>query len=114
MPIEFILFACVLAGVALFHRYALRIALGGAGVIVAASNASGAGSVIGDTTTTRMRIAGISPLAVLEAYIAATVALVRLDGHPVDGALQEAGLVAAPRCLAGFDLCWCRWCCLRR
>ena len=186
MPIEFILFACVLAGVALFHRYALQIALGGAGVIavfkivaspfdagpgvtgfmvhvghewvilinllllllgfallakhfedsqlpavlprwlpddwkggfvllvlvfvlsgfldniaaamiggavahtvfnkrvhigylaaiVAASNAGGAGSVIGDTTTTMMWIAGISPLAVLEAYIASTVALV--------------------------------------
>jgi hypothetical protein len=33
VPVEFILFACVLAGVALFHAHTLRIALGGALVI---------------------------------------------------------------------------------
>ncbi len=44
--------------------------------IVAASNAGGAGSVVGDTTTTMMWIDGVSPLAVLDAYIAASVALV--------------------------------------
>jgi len=33
VPVEFILFACVLAGVALFHHHTLRIALGGAIVI---------------------------------------------------------------------------------
>ena len=43
---------------------------------MAASNAGGAGSVVGDTTTTMMWIAGISPTEVLEAYVAATVALV--------------------------------------
>jgi Na+/H+ antiporter NhaD/arsenite permease-like protein len=43
--------------------------------IVAASNAGGAGSVVGDTTTTMMWISGISPLEVLEAYIGAAVAL---------------------------------------
>ncbi len=41
--------------------------------IVAASNAGGSGSVVGDTTTTMMWIAGISPLDVLHAYIAAFV-----------------------------------------
>ncbi len=44
--------------------------------IVAASNAGGAGSVVGDTTTTMMWIDGVSPLVVLDAYIAAAVALV--------------------------------------
>jgi Na+/H+ antiporter NhaD/arsenite permease-like protein len=44
--------------------------------IVAASNAGGSGSVVGDTTTTMMWIAGVSPVDVLEAYIAAAVALV--------------------------------------
>jgi len=44
--------------------------------IVAASNAGGSGSVVGDTTTTMMWIDGVSPLAVLEAYIAAAVAIV--------------------------------------
>jgi Na+/H+ antiporter NhaD/arsenite permease-like protein len=43
--------------------------------IVAAANAGGAGSVVGDTTTTMMWISGISPLEVLEAFIASCVAL---------------------------------------
>jgi Na+/H+ antiporter NhaD/arsenite permease-like protein len=43
--------------------------------IVAASNAGGSGSVVGDTTTTMMWIAGVSPLAVVEAYVAAIVAM---------------------------------------
>jgi Na+/H+ antiporter NhaD/arsenite permease-like protein len=43
--------------------------------IVAAANAGGAGSVVGDTTTTMMWISGISPTEVFEAYIGAIVAL---------------------------------------
>ena len=42
--------------------------------IVASSNAGGAGSVIGDTTTTMMWLAGISPLEVIWAYIPAVAA----------------------------------------
>ncbi|MCI0341365.1 MAG: hypothetical protein L0216_09495 [Planctomycetales bacterium] len=52
-----------------------RVHIGYLAAIVAASNAGGAGSVVGDTTTTMMWIAGVSPLAVLEAYVAAAVAL---------------------------------------
>jgi Na+/H+ antiporter NhaD/arsenite permease-like protein len=44
--------------------------------IVAASNAGGSGSVVGDTTTTMMWIAGVRPGQVFEAYTAAVVALV--------------------------------------
>ena len=43
--------------------------------IVAASNAGGSGSVVGDTTTTMMWIDGVSPFNVLHAFIAAGVAL---------------------------------------
>ncbi len=43
--------------------------------IVAASNAGGSGSVVGDTTTTMMWIDGVSPLDVTHAYIAAVPAL---------------------------------------
>jgi uncharacterized membrane protein YiaA len=43
--------------------------------IVAASNAGGSGSVVGDTTTTMMWIDGVSALNVLHAYVAAFVAL---------------------------------------
>jgi Na+/H+ antiporter NhaD/arsenite permease-like protein len=54
--------------------------------IVAASNAGGSGSVIGDTTTTMMWIDGVPPLAVVHAYVAAAVALV-VCGIPA--ALQQ-------------------------
>ncbi len=52
-----------------------RVHIGYLAAIVAASNAGGAGSVVGDTTTTMMWIAGVSPLAVVEAYVAAVVAM---------------------------------------
>jgi len=42
--------------------------------IVAASNAGGAGSVVGDTTTTMMWVSGVSPLSLFEAYVAAIIA----------------------------------------
>ena len=42
--------------------------------IVAASNAGGAGSVIGDTTTTMIWLDGVPPLDVLPAYVAALAA----------------------------------------
>ena len=48
-----------------------KVHIGYLAAIVAASNAGGSGSVVGDTTTTMMWIDGVSPLSVLEAYIAA-------------------------------------------
>jgi Na+/H+ antiporter NhaD/arsenite permease-like protein len=51
-----------------------KVHVGYIAAIVAASNAGGAGSVIGDTTTTMMWIEGKSPLDVLHAYIASAVA----------------------------------------
>jgi Na+/H+ antiporter NhaD/arsenite permease-like protein len=53
-----------------------KVHIGYLAAIVAASNAGGSGSVVGDTTTTMMWIDGVSPLSVLEAYIAATIAMV--------------------------------------
>lgn len=53
-----------------------KVHIGYLAAIVAASNAGGSGSVVGDTTTTMMWIDGVSPVAVLDAYVAATVALV--------------------------------------
>jgi Na+/H+ antiporter NhaD/arsenite permease-like protein len=52
-----------------------KVHIGYLAAIVAASNAGGSGSVVGDTTTTMMWIAGVSPLAVVEAYVAAVVAM---------------------------------------
>jgi len=51
-----------------------RVHIGYLAAVVAASNAGGAGSVIGDTTTTMMWLDGVSPLDVLDAYLAATAA----------------------------------------
>jgi Na+/H+ antiporter NhaD/arsenite permease-like protein len=71
-----------IAGV-VFRR---KVHIGYLAAIVAASNAGGSGSVVGDTTTTMMWIDGVSPLSVLEAYIAASLALV-LFGVPA--AIQQ-------------------------
>ena len=53
-----------------------KLHIGFLAALVAAANAGGAGSVVGDTTTTMMWIAGVSPLEVVDAYVAAAVALV--------------------------------------
>lgn len=53
------------------HVFRGKVHIGYLAAIVAASNAGGAGSVVGDTTTTMMWIDGISPLRVIEAYVAA-------------------------------------------
>jgi len=52
-----------------------KVHIGYLAAIVAASNAGGAGSVVGDTTTTMMWINGISPLSVVGAYVAAIAAM---------------------------------------
>lgn len=53
-----------------------RVHIGYIAAIVAASNAGGSGSVIGDTTTTLMWIEGVSPFNVFHGYIAAGTALI--------------------------------------
>ena len=53
-----------------------RVHIGFIAAIIAASNAGGAGSVVGDTTTTMMWIEGVSALDVLHAYAAAIPALI--------------------------------------
>ncbi len=52
-----------------------KVHIGYLAAIVAASNAGGSGSVVGDTTTTMMWIDGVNPLQVFEAYIAAGTAM---------------------------------------
>jgi len=69
--------AAAMIGGAIAHTvFRGKVHIGYLAAIVAASNAGGAGSVVGDTTTTMMWIAGIHPLEVLEAFIAAGVAVV--------------------------------------
>jgi Na+/H+ antiporter NhaD/arsenite permease-like protein len=68
--------AAALIGGAIAHTvFRGRVHVGYIAALVAASNAGGSGSVIGDTTTTMMWIDGISPIDVVHAYVAAGVAL---------------------------------------
>jgi len=68
--------AAALIGGAMAHQlFRARVHIGYLAGIVAASNAGGAWSVVGDTTTTMMWIAGVRPDQVFEAIVASTVAL---------------------------------------
>ncbi len=68
--------AAALIGGAMAHQlFRAKVHIGYLAAIVAASNAGGAWSVVGDTTTTMMWIAGVGPGQVFEAIIASTVAL---------------------------------------
>jgi len=81
--------AAALIGGAMAHTlFRGRVRVGYLVAIVAASNAGGAGSVIGDTTTTMMWISGISPVQVLHAYIAAAAAFL-VFGLPAARAQQR-------------------------
>jgi len=69
--------AAALIGGAMAHQlFRAKVHIGYLAAIVAASNAGGAGSVVGDTTTTMMWIAGVSPGQVLDAYVASAGAVV--------------------------------------
>jgi Na+/H+ antiporter NhaD/arsenite permease-like protein len=92
--------------------------------IVAASNAGGSGSVVGDTTTTMMWIDGVSPPDVVHAYAAAVPALLvcgwiasrqqhshapmrapSLDPHPVDwGRLGVVAILLAAALAANIGV----------
>src|SRR6187399_2953012 len=68
--------AALIGGTMARHVFKGKVHIGYLAAIVAASNAGGSGSVVGDTTTTMMWIDGVSPLSVLEAFVAASVAMV--------------------------------------
>jgi Na+/H+ antiporter NhaD/arsenite permease-like protein len=69
--------AAALIGGAMAHQlFRAKVHIGYLAAIVAASNAGGAWSVVGDTTTTMMWIAGVSPVQVFEALVASAAALV--------------------------------------
>jgi Na+/H+ antiporter NhaD/arsenite permease-like protein len=60
--------AAMIGGTMAMVLYQGKVHLGFLAAIVAASNAGGAGSVVGDTTTTLMWIDGVNPVWVLEAF----------------------------------------------
>jgi Na+/H+ antiporter NhaD/arsenite permease-like protein len=83
-----------------------KVHLGYLAAIVAASNAGGAGSVVGDTSTTMMWLAGVAPLQVFHAYAAAGVALLVCA---VPAALQQhRHCPLDARAPAGLAIDWVR------
>jgi Na+/H+ antiporter NhaD/arsenite permease-like protein len=78
--------AALIGGTIARHVFAGKVHIGYLAAIVAASNAGGAGSVVGDTTTTMLWIGGVSPLQVVEAYVAAAAGFL-IYGIPA--ALQQ-------------------------
>jgi Na+/H+ antiporter NhaD/arsenite permease-like protein len=67
--------AALIGGTVAAGVFRRRVHIGYLAAIVAASNAGGSGSVVGDTTTTMMWIDGVAPLDVVHAYAAAIPAL---------------------------------------
>jgi Na+/H+ antiporter NhaD/arsenite permease-like protein len=83
-----------------------RVHIGYLAAIVAASNAGGSGSVVGDTTTTMIWLHGVSPLAVTDAYIAAGVALL-ISGF-IAAHQQQAHSPIAKDAFPGHTIDWTR------
>lgn len=67
--------AAIIGGAVSLAVFNGRVCVGYLAAIVAASNAGGSGSVLGDTTTTMMWIDGVAALDVSHAYVAAVPAL---------------------------------------
>jgi len=78
--------AAMIGGTIAIVVYKGKVHMGFLAAIVAASNAGGAGSVVGDTTTTLMWIDGVNPLDVTHAFVASIVAFMIFG---VVGALQQ-------------------------
>lgn len=66
--------AAVIGGVMARHLYRGGVGVGFLAAIVASANAGGAGSVVGDTTTTMMWLHGLSPVLLLDAFAGSVAA----------------------------------------
>jgi Na+/H+ antiporter NhaD/arsenite permease-like protein len=98
--------AALIGGTIARGVYRGKVHIGYLAAIVAASNAGGSGSVVGDTTTTMMWIDGVNPLDVLEAFVAAAVALL-IFGVPAS--LQQQRYSPIMKDMpAGTHLDWAR------
>ena len=90
--------AALIGGAVAGGIYRYRVHIGYLAAIVAAANAGGAGSVVGDTTTTMMWISGIAPLDVLHASVL---------GRGLVG-VRHPGLRRATALFGGGAGCACR------
>lgn len=95
--------ACAVLGAAMARHLFKDVHTSYLVAIVAAANAGGAGSVIGDTTTTMMWVAGATPIQVAPAFLGAIAAF--LVFAPVAARTQHrhAPLSRAPRAEIAAD-----------
>jgi len=68
--------AALISGAMAHQLFRAKVHIGYLAAIVAAANAGGSWSVLGDTTTTMMWISGVAPRQVLHAFVAAATALI--------------------------------------
>ena len=89
------------------HMYRGRVSVGFVAAMAAAANAGGAGSVLGDTTTTMMWLHGVSPSEVATAFVGAGVALV-IFGVPAAFAQHRFQPITTAVVLARIKIDWAR------
>jgi Na+/H+ antiporter NhaD/arsenite permease-like protein len=98
--------AAALIGGTMARHVFQKVHIGYLAAIVAAANAGGAGSVVGDTTTTMMWIDGVSPLGVVRAYVAAGFAFL-IFGVPA-AIQQQRSSPILQKPLRGLRIEWVR------
>ena len=98
--------AAMIGGTIALTVFRKKVHIGYLAAIVAASNAGGAGSVVGDTTTTMMWIAGVPALQVVDAFVASSIALV-IFGIPAAIQQQRYSPVFRDQ-IAGTRIDWLR------
>ncbi|MBF0206718.1 MAG: citrate transporter [Oligoflexia bacterium] len=93
--------AAAMIGGAMAHTmFKNKVHVGYVAAIIAASNAGGAGSVLGDTTTTMMWIQGVSATNVLHAYVGSIVAMIFLGVFAAKKQSRYQNIVLGPRSIA--------------
>ncbi len=98
--------AAIIGGVVAAHVFPRGVTIAFQAAIVSAANAGGAGSVIGDTTTTMMWISGVSPLTLLPAFIGGLVSFAVFA--PLASMAQQKQSPLVHRDASGLTIDWMR------
>jgi len=98
--------AAMIGGTVALIVFKNKVHIGYIAAIVAASNAGGSGSVVGDTTTTMMWIDGVSAFNVLHAYVAAIVCFFVIAWFGAHQQDKHQRIVADP--IPGAKVDWAR------
>ena len=86
--------AAVIGGVVAKHVYRDKVSISFVASLVAAANAGGSGSVVGDTTTTMMWLDGVSPITLLWGFVPAAASLMVFS---IIGAIRQHAFAPAEK-----------------